>query len=398
MKTIQEALTLILEQVHQLDSEVVGIQEAYHRILAEDITADRDYPPFNRATMDGFALNISDWNQRNIRQFKLIEELHAGIVPKQKMGKGDCLKIMTGAAVPPEADAIIKVELSKQEGSMISFDENGNLEKWRNIALQGEDKNEGEILAKKGQVCNAAIISILAVTGKTQIKVARLPKVSIISTGTEVLPPDGPILPHQIRDSNSYALQSMLKKYNIELQHKLLIPDNKPQLMEAVAKGLQSDVLILSGGVSMGDADFVPEVLLSHGVHNIFHKIKIKPGKPLWFGKKENGPIVFGLPGNPMSCQVGFRVFVEPYLRAIIGLPEPQVLYLPLILGHHKRSNFDEYFPCKLVNKDGRTFLKTNTYNTSGDIAAMIGSDGLAIHSAESTTLQENTIVAFLPW
>ena len=253
-------------------------------------------------------------------------------------------------------------------------------------------------MAKKGQVCNASIISALAVTGKTKIKVAKLPTVSIISTGTEVLPPDSPILPHQIRDSNSFALQSLLKKYNIELQHKLLIPDDKNQLMAAVAKGLQSDVLILSGGVSMGDADFVPEVLNLNGVKNIFHKIQIKPGKPLWFGKKENGAVVFGLPGNPMSCQVGFRVFVEPYLRAILGLGKAQNLFLPLVRAHQKRSKFAEYFPCKIIIEEGKTFLETNRYNGSGDISAMIGSDGLAVHPAGSSILTKNTVIEFLPW
>jgi len=213
-----------------------------------------------------------------------------------------------------------------------------------------------------------------------------------------VLPADGPILPHQIRDSNSYALQSQLKKYNIELQHKLLIPDDKPQLMDAVAKGLESDILILSGGVSMGDADFVPEILRANDVKNIFHKVQIKPGKPLWFGIKKNGPVVFGLPGNPMSCQVGFKVFIEPFLRATMGLPNQKEIYFPLTAMHDKRSKFTEYFPCKIVNKNGKTFLKINTYNTSGDIAAMIGSDGLAIHPAEAKELKENDIVAFLSW
>jgi len=324
--------------------------------------------------------------------------LHAGAVPSRKIGKGDCLKIMTGAPVPPEADAVIQVELANRDGDEISFEENENIAKWRNIALQGEDKKASEVLAKKGQICDASIISILAVTGKMQIKVAKLPKISVISTGTEVLPADGPILPHQIRDSNSYALQSLLKKYNIELQHKLLIPDDKSQLMDAVAKGLESDILILSGGVSMGDADFVPEILRANGVKNIFHKIQIKPGKPLWFGKKENGSIVFGLPGNPMSCMAGFKVFIEPFLRAIMGLQEQKKLHLPLAETHQKRSKFTEYFPCKIVNKDGKTFLKINTYNTSGDIAAMIGSDGLAVHPAERKEVKENELVAFLPW
>ena len=398
MKTINEALDLILEQVFSLDAETVSIHEAYNRVLAEDIVADRDYPPFNRATMDGYAINSADWNEKAIRQFNLIEELHAGAVPSRKIEKGDCLKIMTGAPVPVEADAVIQVELSKKDGDKISFNENGEIAKWRNIAMQGEDKNKGEILAKKGQICNAAIISILAVTGKMQVKVAKLPKVSVISTGTEVLPADGPILPHQIRDSNSYALQILLKKYNIELQHRLLIPDDKPRLMEAVAKGLESDILILSGGVSMGDADFVPEILRANSVQNIFHKIQIKPGKPLWFGKKENGAIVFGLPGNPMSCQVGFKVFIEPFLRAVIGLPDRKKLFFPVAIPHAKRSKFTEYFPAQIIDKDGQTFLKTNTYNTSGDIAAMIGSDGLAVHPAEAAELNENDIVEFIPW
>ena len=398
MKTIPEALALIFEQVFPLETEEVNIHEAYNRVLAEDITADRDYPPFNRATMDGYTFNSSDWNENNIRQFSLIEELHAGAVPIRKIGKGDCLKIMTGAPVPPEADAVIQVELANRDGDQVSFEENGTIAKWRNIALQGEDKKAGEVLAQKGQICNAAIISILAVTGKMQVKVSKLPNISIISTGTEVLPADGPILPHQIRDSNSYALQSQLKKYNIDLQHRLLIPDDKPQLMEAVAKGLESDILILSGGVSMGDADFVPEILRANGVKNIFHKIQIKPGKPLWFGKKENGAVVFGLPGNPMSCQVGFKVFIEPFLRTSMGLPNQKKLYLPLTDSHQKRSKFTEYFPCKIVNKNGKTFLKINMYNTSGDIAAMIGSDGLAVHPAQTKEVKENDIVEFLPW
>ena len=152
MKTIDEALSLILQQAVPHESEAVDIQKAYNRILAEDITADRDYPPFNRAMMDGYALNTSDWNENNIRQFKLIEELHAGAVPQQKLGKADCLKIMTGAAVPLEADAVIKVELSHQEGDIISFEENNNLVKWRNIALQGEDKKKREMFwLKKGR-------------------------------------------------------------------------------------------------------------------------------------------------------------------------------------------------------------------------------------------------------
>ncbi len=398
MKTISEALNLILAQADLIESETVSIHQAYNRILAEDIKADRDYPPFNRASMDGYALNISDWNEHGLRQFKVVEELHAGAVPTQKLGKGDCLKIMTGAAVPPEADAIIKVELSAHQGTTVSFEEIGDLKKWRNIALRGEDRKTGEILATKGQLCNAAIISVLAVIGKMEVKVAKLPKVSIISTGTEVLPPDKTVLPHQIRDSNSFALQNLLKKFNIGLEHKILVPDDKTLLREAILKGLQSDILILSGGVSMGDADFVPEVLNSQGVQTIFHKIQIKPGKPFWFGKKENGTVVFGLPGNPMSCQVGFRVFIEPYLNAKLGLPKPQSLYLPLMGTHQKRSKFTEYFPCKIINKNEKTFIKTHEYNGSGDIAAMIGSDGLAAHPAKSKKLNENTIIEFLPW
>lgn len=398
MKSIKEALSLILGQTRKPEPELVGIDEAYNRTLAADILADRDYPPFNRAMMDGFALNTDDWNTSQIRRFKVIEELHAGAVPKHRIGKGDCLKIMTGAAAPLEADVVIPVELSKQQGSFVTFDEKENLVKWRNIALQGEDRKAGEVLAKKGQICDAGVISVLAVTGKSKVQVVKLPTVSVISTGTELLRVEREVLPHQIRDSNSYALQSLLKKYSIGLQHKLLVPDDKQQLKTAIEKGLQSEVLILSGGVSMGDADFVPEILKILGVKTIFHKVMIKPGKPLWFGKNETGTLVFGLPGNPMSCQVGFKIFVEPALRAMMGLSPASVLYLPMIGGHKKRSPFAEYFPARIVNKDGHTFIQQNPYNGSGDIAAMIGSDGLAVHPAGVKELEADTIVEFLAW
>lgn len=395
MLTIKEAQAIIGAEAKGVGVETVSIQDTLGRILAEDIAADRDYPPFNRAAMDGYAIRAEDFIEKGLREFQVIEEIYAGALSTKALTKGTCYKIMTGSATPLEADTIIRLEDSAQEKNEVTFLVD-TIKQGQNIAKRGEDKEEGALVLKKDRVLNAPEIAALAVLGKNTVNVHKLPVVSIISTGNEVIPIDQPVLPHQIRNSNQYALESFLKKYSIEIAATRLVPDNKEALSKAVSDFIHSDILLLSGGVSMGDADYVPEVLAACGVQKVFHKVAIKPGKPLWFGKSKTG-VVFALPGNPMSVHVAFKVFVEPFLRSCFGLPPAMVLKLPIAADRIKKVSFDEYFACN-IETNGSSLLRPVPVNGSGDVTSMLYSHGLALQESERKELKKGDLVDFLFW
>jgi molybdopterin molybdotransferase len=236
----------------------------------------------------------------------------------------------------------------------------------------------------------------LASLGKAFIKVYRKPNVAIISTGNEIKKVSEAILPYHIRDSNTYSTTGFFYNYHITPAYKEIIPDDKEKLRAGIEKALEADILILSGGVSMGDADFIPEILQELGVKKIFHKIQIKPGKPLWFGKTES-TVVFALPGNPFSVQVAFKIFIEPYLRACMGMKQIIPLKLPIAGNKKKKTSFDEYFPCKISSLN-QTRIQSVAFNGSGDIRAAIESDGIALHPSAQGDISEGEFMEFLFW
>jgi len=214
----------------------------------------------------------------------------------------------------------------------------------------------------------------------------------------EIVPVDSSILPHQIRDSNSYALKSFLRQYAINNVSAIHVTDDKNKLQDAIKNLLNTNILIISGGVSKGDADHIPEVLQSLGVKEIFHRVKIKPGAPLWFGVMPGGGVVFGLPGNPVSVQVAFKVFIEPFIRKCFEMETIQPMYLPLFNDKKKKTKLDEYFPCKFSVKNNTTGITSIKMNGSGDIIATLGSDGIALHSENMEEIKENTVLEFYKW
>ncbi len=396
MHSIQQALDLILSSSKSFRTEEVSIHDAFNRVLAENIYADRDYPPFNRSAMDGYAVLASDFTNSNT-ELKLIETLLAGGVANQKVTSGTCIKIMTGAPVPEGADAVVRVEDTVEKDNIVTF--NVNAVKYKqNIATQAEDAHKGDLIIKKDVALDATAISVLAVTGKSKVLVHKLPEISIVSTGNEIVSIDSLILPHQIRDSNSYSLKSFLKTYSISSVNTIHVADDKVKLTEVIKNNLNKNILILSGGVSKGDADYVPEVLISLGVKEVFHRVKIKPGAPLWFGIMPGGGVVFGLPGNPVSVQIAFKVFIEPFIRRCFNMEAIQPMYLPLFNEKFKKTKFTEYFPCKLVNKNKVTGIASTKMNGSGDISATLGSHGIAVHREEMDIIKENDVVEFYFW
>ncbi|MDH4127575.1 MAG: molybdopterin molybdotransferase MoeA [Spirochaetota bacterium] len=394
MLNVCEAQKLILGNVKRSRIESKDILDVLGLVLAEDIAADRDYPPFNRATMDGFALKSNDINIKRIKEFKIIGELFAGGIFNDNIPSGTCVKIMTGASLPSDTDCIIQVENSIINGNSVQF----TLDEVRiglNIAKMGEDTKKNQKLLSEGQVCDPAVISLLATLGCPKVRVYSPPSVAIISTGDELVEINQTPLDHQIRDSNSYTLRAFLQMHKVQVGFHILVRDNKDQLTDAVQKGLKEDILILSGGVSMGDADFVPEILNSTGVKKVFHKVKIKPGKPIWFGVKDRS-VVFGLPGNPMSCEVGYKMFIEPYIRKFMHLSEIKPIDVPISNERKKNGNREEYFPCKYDNNN--KILNAIQFNGSGDISATLNSDGLGVHPADENHLESGKIIKYYPW
>ncbi len=398
MTTFAEAQNLILEQARPFKAEQVALVDAIDRILAQPIYADRDYPPFNRAMMDGYAVQSADFGQQTAPELQIIEYLPAGRTALQTITSGTCAKIMTGAPVPEGADAVVRIEDTHAVNKQVSFLINA-VKPGQNIAYQAEDAEQGSLLLARNHLITPQIMSVLAVTGNKEVTVLKPPSVGIVSTGNEVVSVENHIQSHQIRDSNAWVLRSFLRKYQITNVEAVLVADSKRAISQTIQRILaEKDIVFVSGGVSKGDADYVPEVLQSLGVQQIFHRVRIKPGGPIWFGITADGKAVFGLPGNPVSVQVGCKVFIEPYLRACFGLASLSPLFLPFLETRSKKTSFDEFFPCELVTHDDSTSIRPVRYNSSGDISATAHSEGIAWHPAATEQLTPQTPIAFYAW
>ena len=390
MISFKEAQELISSKAKSFGSEEVSIDDALGRILAEDIEAERDYPPFNRSVMDGIALNHIDL-QNGIKQFKLIEIIFAGQANTFALKSGECYKIMTGAAVPNDADVVIKIEDVVEESGYFKLSVN-QFKVNQNIALKGQDLKKGEMALQKGNLIKAATIGLLAALGKSMIKVHKLPVVNIITTGNEVIDIKNEVSSFEIYNSNLYVLKALLKENLISTQKHSHVLDDQQELKNVILNNTDVDILIITGGVSAGDADYVPDILNAIGVEKLFHKVAIKPGKPIWCGQLSNKLIVFALPGNPFSCLVTFKIFVEFYIKSSLGVDIQVATSLPLGVERNKNSSLDEFFPV-LAGSDQ---LKPIPINGSGDIRLGNLANGLALHPAKQNQLKVGTLVDFL--
>jgi molybdopterin molybdotransferase len=390
MISLQQAQQLVKQQAHSFGKEIVLLDDAIGRVLNEPVVADRDYPPFNRATMDGIAINSKDWNE-GIRTYTLVETVFAGKAAANKITQGECYKIMTGAAMPAIADTVIRREdVSENENQFTVTVSDVNA--GQNVAAKGSDIQKGSTVINPAKLIQSGSITTLASLGYDEVKVASLPSVAIITTGDEVLPVHESVNEVQIRNSNQHLLKALLKQWQIKPAGVVHVKDDAEQLLQAVNRHKQNDILILSGAVSAGDADFVPEVLIKAGAEKIFHKVAIRPGKPIWFGKFPNGPVVFALPGNPFSTFVTFKLFIEEFLLACFGLPQRKMLNLPFNETRIKKTNLDEFFP---VIISGTPSVATPVrFNTSGDITAVTIADALGMQPFDKMEIQKGKIVS----
>lgn len=367
MITVQQAEEIILSQAQDFGKEEISYNHALGRILAENLTADRDLPPFDRPTVDGIAIRY-DAYEKGIRSFTVKAIQSAGESSISIDSEEECIEIMTGAALDHSVDTVIRYEdISINEGiATINID----IKKGQNIHLRGRDKKEGEVLVNANQIITPAIIGIASSIGKTSILVKKLPKTVIISTGDEMVSPESVPSPYQLRRSNGITIQSVVKKYNIEADT-LHLNDDYEEIKKELSRCINEyDVLLMSGGVSMGKFDYLPKVCEELEVEKLFHKIKQRPGKPFWFGKNKDQKLVFAFPGNPVSVFMCLHRYFIPWLEKSLEISGTSPMFAVLQNDIDFPFALQYFAQVKLgVNELGQITAESVNTNGSGDFS-----------------------------
>jgi molybdopterin molybdotransferase len=324
--SVEKAIQIILNQRVDFGTELVNIDAAFGRIVAEPLLADRDFPPFDRVTMDGIAINFQPFSDGQ-RAFTIEATQTAGEPQLALQNQSNCIEVMTGASLPVGTDTVIRYEDFKIENGLATI--NTEIRAKQNVHRKGEDHYKNGLLIPENTLLRSPELAVAATIGKDKLLVRKLPKVAVITSGDELVNVDETPLPHQIRHSNSYSIAALLQPYSISPTH-FHIADNFEETKSQLKSALENfDVLILSGGVSMGKKDFIPDALAALGVEKLFHKLAQRPGKPFWFGKSGE-KTVFALPGNPVSTFVCVRRYFIPWLRQNIGLEAMNFSYAKL--------------------------------------------------------------------
>jgi molybdopterin molybdotransferase len=376
---IENAIQIVLAHTPRLPPEQVDFNEAVGRVLAEDVQSDVDLPPFPRSAMDGFALRSEDVAEVPAK-LHVIGTIPAGTYPSFDVQSGQAAQIMTGAPVPAGADSVQIVEKSRVHGSEVEILE--PVEIGLNIVPCGQEVTRGDTVLKKGTTLDPPAVAVAATVGRTRLRVGRRPSVAVIATGDELVPPTEKPGPAQIRNSNGYSLSAQAAQVGARVSYLGVAADNKASLAELIQEGLTHDVLLMSGGVSMGSLDLVEEVLQEYDVRILIDKIALKPGKPTVFGIAPNSKLVFGLPGNPVSTMVTFELFVRPALAKMAGSDNPQRPYLKATLKGPLKSKGPRraYLPGWLeTNEEGLPWAHPIPTRGSGDIVAFSKANALLV-------------------
>lgn len=348
---VREAMAL--RERHPPATRVVGLWDASGYVLAEDVVADRDQPGFPKAMMDGYAVRAADVGADGAA-LRIVGEVAAGHGPERALEPGEAMAIMTGAPVPDGADAVQMVENTRREPGADEVFVKGPLAAGAHVSPIGEIVREGAVCVERGRVIESLTAGVLGSVGKDRLTVYRRPRVMLMTTGDELVALDAEPGPHQIRDSNRRTMMALLEREWCRVVDGGIVPDDLGAIKRAIRGGLDSEVLVLSGGVSAGVYDLVAEALADEGVDIVFHKVRIKPGKPLLFGRHANG-LVFGLPGNPVSAFVTAMVFLAPAVRILGHRPDHRAYYvqLPLDGTLPAPGGRTAFIPGALVREDG---------------------------------------------
>jgi molybdopterin molybdotransferase len=403
VKTKEEALRIVLA-AGEADRVVerVPLDLAHGRAPARDVLSDVDVPPFDKSSMDGYAIRSADAAAPNAR-FDVLGAVHAGSTADRPVVAGTTWKIMTGAPLPLGADAVVPVEEAERSADGATVVLKTAARPFRNVCRRGEDARAGDVVVKKGTPLSAAAIGMLATVGADPIDVYAAPSVCVVPTGDELVPPNGPPPgPGRIRECNGFLLEAAVRETSQALApfRPGIARDDKASLSRFLDVGLDHDVLILSGGVSAGDLDLVGVVLRERGLVPTIEKVAIKPGKPLLFGhapRPRGGRCaVFGLPGNPVSSLATFELFVRPYLLARLGRGDAAPDEVDAILEHDRPLRSlprTQHVPALLYAKGGGIFATPLPWNGSADLRALVAADGFIVVPQNAPEIPPGAVV-----
>ena len=399
MITTAEATQAISATLPAFAVETVPLARATGRVLQQAVLAERDQPPFDRVTMDGVALQYDSLASGN-RRFTIQGTQHAGDPVLTLTGVDHAIEIMTGAVLPAKSDCVIPVERIDVRDDVATIEHDYEAERLQFVHPQGSDYAAGHEVLSSGRMMTPMDIAIIASCGLENVQVSSQPVVRVISTGNELVPPGKPVEPHQVRLSNGPALVAMLQQQGFEQTADEHLVDEPALLRKRLAETLgEASVLILSGGVSMGKADYVPQVLEELGVELIFHKISQRPGKPMWFGIGPEKQAVFALPGNPVSSLICCRQYVLPALLQAGGRERPRAATAVLAEDVTFNSKLTCFLPVRTESADdGRVVATPVPTNTSGDFASLSGTDGYVELALEQNEFPAGSAVPLHRW
>lgn len=392
MITVDQAISIVLDRVEELGCETVALEDAHRRILAEDIIADIDLPPFDRARMDGYAVRSADVTEAPV-SLRVIGEVPAGAKFQGKIHSGEAVKIFTGAPIPAGADAVQKVEVTRAEGDSVQIMEAVTAGQF--ITPHGSEIAAGETVAKIGHDIGAAEMAVLASFGYSRVRVGRRPRVAVLSTGSELVEVSTKPSAAQIRNSNTYTLAAYAEQAGAVVNMHGIVEDTPEATHDALIKAADNcDIVITSGGVSMGDYDLVKAALLEIGAEIYFDKVIIRPGKPIVFARRGK-TFFFGLPGNPVSTSVTFNVFVRPAIRKMQGDSSPALHIVNAALSRpvKDKSSRRSFLPARFYVEAGRAMAEPLKWGGSSDLVAFMRANALIIVNEDVHEIGEGQLV-----
>lgn len=404
MLSVEEALQHVLTVAQPGAAERVALRDSLGRTLAEDVASDVDSPPHDKALVDGYAVQSADFSRRGAQEsdqnieMEVIEEVTAGAVPTRAVAAGRAVRVMTGAPIPDGADAVVMVEHTAWHAEagvplgVVQF-AHKDVRPSQNIMRRAVSLRRGQVVLGSGTPLRPSEIGLLAEIGRHDVSVFCRPRVAVMPTGNELVEPGVVPGPGKIRNSNGPMLLACAARAGAAVVDLGIGRDDREQLQELVRRGLDCDALVISGGVSAGVLDLVPEVLANLGVRQIFHKVQMKPGKPVWFGvaggtgstdSNDAKTLVFGLPGNPVSSFVCFELFVAPALALMCGRPEADPIRLQAALSHphEHRGDRPTYHPARVSWPDGAAVVEPIAWRGSSDLRALADANALALFAA----------------
>jgi molybdopterin molybdotransferase len=397
--TPQQALEIVLSTVRPLKAHRLPLDQAAGCWLAEDVRSDRDQPPLDRAAMDGYAVVAADLAPRPAT-LRLIGEVAAGGRVKVRVRRGTCAAILTGGSVPPGADTVVPVEQTRREADDVVFLVSPI--RGDNVRQRGEEARRGAVLLGRGTYLGPAEAGVCAMAGKARPRVYRKPKVAVICTGAEVLDVGRRVLAHQLRDSNGPALLAALGRHGFPVTGRTLVADEPKAIAAAIGRALRAaDLVIVTGGVSVGVYDFVPEAVRHIRGRIRFHGVNMKPGQPQLYATRPPSRHIFGLPGNPVSVLTGFHELALPALRALAGAPKETcrpAVKLPLARAARSRGSRSYFALAKIAHTAAGPAVMPVTSAGSADIIAACRADGVIVIPAGVTKLAPGALVEFHAW